>query len=142
MKLGLFAFLTLLGVTVLLASPYLPGRIFFRAYEELELGMTQNDVRQLFGEKQDFSCRLGSSEIWYYSRPGFLTGTFDEMKFARGTIVQSADELPYAYANVQLAFDAEGLLHAFTWNGETRSVASTSGMVGGDHLKYLVNTDF
>ena len=118
------------------------GWRFSRAYRQLKLGMTQDDVRKLFGTVPDFDCRCKSSQIWYFSAPGFFTGNFEDVDLRRGATVQSLDDLPDVYDHVQLAFDASGRLHAFTWIGETYTVESKSGSVSGSRFSELSSSDF
>jgi hypothetical protein len=115
---------------------------FSGAYSQLELGMTEDAVRGVFGPTPDFDCRYKSSWIWYYRGPGFFTGDFEDVELERGATVQSLDDLPDVYDHVQLAFDSEGRLHAYTWIGEAYTVESTSGSVSGSHFRELPDSDF
>ena len=77
-----------------------PGWRFSRSYSRLQLGMTQDDVRELFGRHPDFDCRYTSFEVWYYRCPGFFTGNLDDVELNRGATVQSLDDLPDIYDHV------------------------------------------
>ena len=104
--------------------------------------MTQDDVRELFGRHPEFDCRYTSFEIWYYRSPGFFTGDLDDVELNRGATVQSLDDLPDVYDHVQLAFDSQGALHAYTWIGESYTVESKNGSVRGSHFAKLSPCDF
>jgi len=119
-----------------------PGWRFFRSYNRLQLGMTQDEVRELFGTNPDFDCRYKSFEIWYYRAPDWHAGDFDDVELERGATVQSLDDLPDVYDHVQLAFDNQGRLHAYTWIGETYTVETKNGSVNGSHFAELSPSDF
>ena len=120
-----------------------PGWRFSRAYDQLDLRMTQDDVRELLGPTPDFDCHYKSSQIWYYRPPaGWFTSNFDEVELERGATVQSLEDLPDVYDHVQLAFDVNGRLHAYTWIGESYTVESTNGSVKGSHFSKLASSDF
>ncbi|MFO7901875.1 MAG: hypothetical protein R6U98_04380 [Pirellulaceae bacterium] len=104
--------------------------------------MTQDDVREVFGRGPDFDCRYKSSQIWYYRAPGFFAGDFEDVELSRGATVQSLDDLPDVYDHVQLAFGTQGNLHAYTWIGESYTVESKNGSVGGSHFAKLSPSDF
>lgn len=132
-----FVFLTLLGTAYLLLHDS-PNRRFSRAYRQLQLGMTQDDIRELFGPTPDFDCRYKSYEIWYYRSPDlFFTLKFDDIGLKRGEMVQSLDDLPDVYDHVQFAFDTNGRLHAYTWIGESCTVQCVNGPVEGSHFSKL-----
>jgi hypothetical protein len=119
-----------------------PAWRFSRAYGQLQLGMTENDVRELLGATPDFECRYRSYRIWYYRVPDFLAGDFDEVQLDRGVTVSSLADLPDVYDHIQLAIDASGRLHAFTWIGESYTVESMNGSVRGSHFSRLSPSDF
>jgi outer membrane protein assembly factor BamE (lipoprotein component of BamABCDE complex) len=119
-----------------------PGWRFGRSYRQLQLGMTQSEVRTLFGRSPDFDCRFQSSEIWYYRSPGIFSSGWEGVELDRGGTAQTLDELPVVYDHVQLAFDAEGVLHAYTWIGETYTVESKKGPVSGSRFTVLSPNDF
>lgn len=119
-----------------------PGWRFSRSYSRLEFGMSKDDVRALFGRDPDFDCRYKSYEIWYYRAPGFFADKFDNVKLSRGATVPSLRDLPDVYDHVQLAFDAQGRLHAYTWIGESYTVQSKNGSACGSHLAKLPPSDF
>jgi hypothetical protein len=140
---ALVAFL-LLGFAYYL--PRSPGWRFAGAYRQLRLGMSQDDVRKLFGPEIEFACRYKSSDIWYYRAPNLpffdLAGDFKNSNIERGATVPTLNDLPNVYDHVQLAFDAGGRLHAYTWIGETYTVESTNRSVPGSHFKELSPSDF
>ena len=131
--------LTTIGYFTLVNSP---GWKFSRIYNELEPGMSQQEVRNLFGKKPDFDCRLGSSEIWYFQGPDDLAGSFDDVDLVRGSTVQTKNDLPDVYDHIQLAFDSGGHLFAYTWIGETYTVESTDGSASGSNLNKLPDSAF
>jgi len=98
----------------------------------------------LFGTNPDFDCCYKSFEIWYYRAPDWLglAGDFDDVELERGATVQSLDDLPDVYDHVQLAFDNQGRLHAYTWIGETYTVETKNGSVNGSHFAELSPSDF
>jgi hypothetical protein len=106
------------------------------------LGMTQDEVQELFGPRLDFECRYKSYQIWYYRAPDFLAGDFDEVRLQRGEELPSLDDLPDVYDHVQLAFDANGRVHAYTWIGETYTVEAKNGSVRGSSFSRLSSSDF
>ena len=128
-----------IGYIVIVDSP---GRRFGRAYGQLELGMSKNKVRALFSAEPEFECRLRSSDIWYIRAPDDLAGNFENVDIQSGSNVNSTSELPDVYDHVQLAFDSEDRLHAFTWIGETYTVESTTGSTRGSHFNLLPDSNF
>ncbi len=113
------------------------GRNFYRNYKALRIGMSKTEVQVLFGNTPDYACRFSKSEIWYYRAPGWFTRAFPENTPERGTLYQNIADLPDVYDHVQLAFDSNSQLTAFTWIGESYTVESGSGSVKGSHLKNL-----
>jgi len=130
-----------IGVVWMIAATS-PGRKFLRAYQSLHLGKTKDEVRGLFGPTPDFECRFRASDIWYYKGRSAFAQEFDEVKLERGATVDSLGELPDVHASVQLAFDAEGRLHAYTRSGESYAVESTQGSVDGSHFRVLQPSGF
>ena len=96
----------------------------------------RDDVRHLFGSKPDFDCRYRSYEIWYYRSPNAsVVYNFDGVGLECGARVQSLADLPDVYDYVQLAFDANGHLHAYTWIGESYTIERANGPAKGSHFK-------
>jgi hypothetical protein len=114
-----------------------PGPRFTRSYKQLQIGMPRSKVQALFGREPDYHCRVGRSEIWYYRAPGHFTGDFPAGTPESGTLYQEAGELPDVYDHVQLAFDEDGNLVAYTWIGETHTVEYRGGSVNGGHFRLL-----
>ena len=144
-KLKLTRWAVLAALLVIVAGMFLynsPGWRFGRAYSELQLGMSKTQVRKLFNREPDYECKLRSSEIWYVCAPDFLAGDFSGINKPSGSIFQTAKALPDVYDHVQLAFDSDDQLHAFTWIGETYTVESTTGSVSGSHFKSLPDANF
>src|SRR5437764_667132 len=104
--------------------------------------MSEDEVTKLFGKKPDFECGYQSYGIWYYRAPGPFTGRFDKIKLESGATVQSLSDLPNVYDHVQLAFDSQGRLHAYTWIGETSTVELKNRSVRGSDFAKLSPSDF
>ncbi len=119
-----------------------PGQRFGRAYNQLQLGMSKSQVRRLFNRGPDYECKLRSSDIWYVGAPDFLAGDFSDVTDPPGSIFNSTKQLPDVYDHVQLAFDSDDRLHAFTWIGETYTIESTTGSISGSHFKLLSDASF
>lgn len=113
-----------------------------RAYSQLQLGMSKSQVRDLFDRKPDFECKLRSSDIWYIRAPDFLAGDFSDINDPSGSTFKTTNELPDVYDHVQLAFDSDDRLHAFTWIGETYTVESRIGSTPGSHFNVLADSSF
>jgi hypothetical protein len=118
------------------------GYKFLWAYDQLQLGMAKSDVQHLFGVKPSYHCMLGEYEIWYIRDSGFFTKDFPENVSEPGAMYQSASEIPDTFGYVQLAFDRDDKLFAFTWIGETFYVESRAGKVNGSHFKQLPSGTF
>ena len=98
--------------------------------------MPRSNVQALFGQQPDYDCRFGRSEIWYYAAPGF-TADFPADTPEAGVTYESLNELPDVYDYVQIAFDANGNVAAYTWIGETYTVEYWGGSVRGSHFRLL-----
>ena len=99
--------------------------------------MSASEVQTLFGVEPDYHCRFGHSEIWYYARHGRFTGKFPAGTPDAGSLYRDVTKLPDVYDNVQIAFDENGNLAAYTWIGETFTVEYWGGSVQGTHFKLL-----
>ena len=104
--------------------------------------MTKTQVKRLFDKETSYECRLRKSDIWYIKAPDHLAGNFDDVRLPSGSNYTSARTLPDIYDHVQLAFDTDGRLHAYTWIGETYTVESRSGSIPGSHFKELADSNF
>jgi len=133
---------TLLTVVAGFALYNSPGWRHSRAYNKLQLGMSKSQVRDLFKREPEYECKLRASDIWYIRAPDFLAGDFSDVDDPSGSTFTSTTELPDVYDHVQLAFDVEDQLHAFTWIGETYTVESTVGSTRGSHFNVLADSDF
>jgi len=118
-----------------LASP--AKAAFYRYTDELVIGMAKDKVQALFGETPAYVCKLSESEVWYYAAPGRLTGTFPDNTPERGTLYRSTADLPDIYGHIQLAFDSNDELIAYTFIGESYTTEWRSGSVKGSHFKHL-----
>lgn len=115
-----------------------PGNQFVRKYHQLKVGMANEDVNRFFGKSPEYSCTFKSYRICYYLAPSPFGGTRNpDLSHLPDGAVASASELPYIYAAVQVAFDADGKLAAFTRNGETHVIVTTGGEVPGSSLEQL-----
>ncbi|HCS53132.1 hypothetical protein [uncultured Rubinisphaera sp.] len=133
---------TLLIVVAGLALYNSPGWRHLRAYKKLRLGMSKSQVLVLFDREPVYECKLRESDIWYIRAPDFLAGDFSDVDAPSGSTFTSTTELPNVYDHVQLAFDFEDQLHAFTWIGETNTVESTIGSTPGGHFNVLDDSYF
>lgn len=116
---------------------HLPGPRFLGAYRLLRIGMTVPEVQSLFGGEPVYHCRFGRSAIWYYVQNNRFAGTFPPDTPAAGSLYEDSAKLPDVYDHVQIAFDENGKLVAYTWIGETNSVEYSGGSVRGTHFKHL-----
>jgi len=91
----------------------------------------------MFGQEPDYYCRFGRSEIWYYAAPGTFTGDFPADTPESGATYERLSELPDVYDHVQMAFDENANLTAYTWIGETYTVEYRGGSVRGTHFRLL-----
>lgn len=110
---------------------------FYRNYDTLKIGMPKAEVQAIYGESPAYACRLSTSEIWYYAAPGRLTGKFPDNTPQRGALYGSAKDLPDVYGHIQLAFDSNNELTAFTFIGESYTTEWRGGSVKGTHFKDL-----
>ena len=111
---------------------------FKAAYEKLSLGMNFKAVSALIGTPADYEYGLGTFRIYYW-RSSRLYSCAERAKpdFSRGRVVTQLDDLPDLYGYVQLAFDSNDTLCAYTFIGEAYTVESASGSVKGSHLSEL-----
>lgn len=118
------------------------GVTFYKAYQQLRIGMPKSRVQQLFGTTPTYAYSLNAFDIWYYKSKGIhkLNGPVDVP--VSGSRFQSADDLPDLYDYVTIAFDENEKVHAFTWIGETYTVESVDGPVNGTHFKLLPKKTF
>lgn len=134
---------TVLAIPILCGLTYMLGltsparTTFYRNYKALKMGMPKAEVQALYGESPAYACRLIASEIWYYAAPGRLTGKFPDNTPQRGELYGSAKDLPNVYGHIQLAFDTNNEVIAFTFIGESATVESRGGSVKGSHFKCL-----
>lgn len=118
------------------------GHGFLWKYDQLQLGMSKSDVQHLFAVQPAYHCMLREYEIWYIRDSGFFTRDFPENVPELGVAYQSASDLPDTFGYVQLAFDRDDKLFAFTWIGETYYVESRAGKISGSHFKKLPRETF
>jgi hypothetical protein len=121
------------------------GWRFSQGYRQLQIGMNRDQVEDLLGRGSVFECRYKSYEVCYYMVPDPFTPDtkrFDRVRIRRGASVQSLDELPDVYGHVQVAFDANCRLHAYTWIGGRHTVETKNRSVKGNHFSRLRPSDF
>ena len=127
----------LIGLTTALGLTSPAKTTFYRNYPTLKIGMPKAEIQAVFGETPTYSCRFSASEIWYYAAPGRLTGKFPANTPERGTLYGSAADLPDVYDHIQLAFNSNDELIAFTFIGESDTTEWRGGSVKGTHFKHL-----
>lgn len=119
-----------------------PQRQLGRCYNRLHLGQTKQQVEAVFERRPDYRCLFENSEIWYYSPVSTFPVDMGSNALPNGARYRELRDLPDVYDNVQLAFDRNGALHAYTHIGEELHVTSTRGPVKGSHFKVLARTSF
>jgi hypothetical protein len=132
-----FGFAAVLLCSVFYGWVYSPGSQFLNSYRQLRIGMSLSEVQRLFGPTPVYHCRTGGSVIWYFAGPGSFNRKFPEDSPEAGSLLSDATQLPNVYDHVQIAFDANDRLSAFTWIGETYTVEYSGGSVRGSHFKLL-----
>jgi len=150
----------LLAVGLLGASHYLPGRVFYRHYDSLAVGQTEAQVREIFGREPDYSYAYRNARILHYFRNGLFPGNLpvrinDEpmLSTVDGETVNTPPrelptrfdahtDIPYVYASAQIMIGEDGLVKAFTCNGEAEVVHTVAGDVPGTHLSVLEESFF
>ena len=115
---------------------------FNEAYEKLRIGDTMSEVVALFGRRPDHTFLLRSSEIWYFRKPDDRTARVIANASSDPKRIESPRKLPDAYNHVQIAFDAQGKVFAFTWVGEDPEIHSTNGSIKGSNLGLLEESAF
>lgn len=154
----LAVFLVALGFWA--ASHYLPGRVFYRHYESLAVGQTEAQVQEIFGREPDYSYAYRNARILHYFRNGLFPGNLpvrinDEpmLSTVDGETVHTPPrelptrfdahtDIPYVYASAQIMIGKDGLVKAFTCNGEADVVHTVDGGVPGSHLSDLEESFF
>lgn len=115
-------------------------RAFKSSYDSLSIGMHLKTVLKMMDIPPKYEYRYESFRILYFQPPPDpLWNPPDPViaNYGAGQVVSNLDELPNIYDYVQLAFDSNDLLCAFTWIGESYAVESVSGPVKGAHLAKL-----
>jgi hypothetical protein len=113
------------------------GWRFKANYERLALGHPFSEVLDMMGSQPDYEYQYASFRIAYYRAPSIFRGDTDMIGYAHGQVVATLEELPYLYDCVQLAFNSNNVLVAYTWIGETYTVEAIGGSVKGSHLSAL-----
>ena len=146
-----FSVLAAVLVGAQIALYFAPGRVFLRSYARLAIGQSKQEVVDIFGRTPDYCCSYGESEIDYFFREAYNVFRVDyepQTKEVGGervpippdempSAVARKEEIPYAYGACLTVFDRDGVMRAFTWNGEETHVHTDQGDVEGDHLSIL-----
>lgn len=126
------------------------GSGFTSAYEHLALGMPLATVLNMMGSPPECEYRYKSFIILYFRPPPSRFSRFFNpypepvtvsLDYSPGKVVSQLDKLPDLYGFVQLAFDSNDTLCAYTWIGESYTVESLSGSVKGSHLSKLTRLE-
>lgn len=115
-------------------------RQFSKRVDLLSLGMSRHDVLDTLRASPVYDYRYGAFRILYIRPPrgALYEGPEPIVKgYVPGAVVHDLHELPNIYNHIQLAFDSEDLLCAFTWIGESYYIKSNSGDVRGAHFSKL-----
>lgn len=130
--------LVICAVVALSATRIRSALAFKAAFEKLSLGMTFKAVSALIGTPADYEYGLGTFRIYYWRSPRLYSCT-ERVKpdLSRGRVVTRLDDLPDLYGYVQVAFDSNDTLRAYTFIGEAYTVEAASGSVRGSHLSKL-----
>jgi len=127
----------LIGLATALGLTSPSKTTFYRNYKALKIGMPKAEIQALFGKTPTYSCRYSASEIWYYAAPGLLTEKFPDNTPEQGMLHARAADLPDVYGHIQLAFNSNDELIAFTFIGESYTAEWQGGSVKGTHFKHL-----
>lgn len=105
-----------------------------RDYRQLRIGLSKDEVTDVFGKEPAHVCRIDGIEIWYLPRN---RGAFSKVEEELPSHVTEFQKIPYVYDSVQVAFDRQNRVCAFTWNGETDVVRTVNGIYPGDSIASL-----
>ena len=130
--------LGILGIGFVVYVKSLPPR----PDQQLEIGMSESEIHEIFGSPPDFWCRYRTYRICYYEGHGRFSSSFDDVVLEQGATVESLEELPDIYDAVQLAIDANGRLYAHTVIGEVYEVRTARGNVKGSTFAKLDDSNF
>lgn len=143
---GTIAFLV--GI-ILTARPTVSERRFSRAYKDLTLGMTPQEVGASFESPPVLTCTYGSALIEYYQPPPprirwmDTRGKIDRSRHPDGAVIGTLNETPDPYDHVVVAYGAAGHSIAHTRIGEEIHIhTKTRGPVRGSSFLVLRPSDF
>ena len=120
-----------------------PSRQLRNSVGQLDLEMSVAEAESIIGEPADWELRYGSSRICYYDGgQRILEYDFSDFGIPSGGNVDSLEELYSAHGYAALAFDADGLLHAYTLIGEMQTIKSRRGAIPGSNLSAMIDSDF
>ena len=139
MKHALLLLALIIGLLALMAGSWLyvetaPGRDHVRKYRSLSFGMTKSDLLAHYGTTPDHTCIMGSWQILLYYRHDRLPSPDPDTLPA---VVTSPSDIPGVYGAQQLLLNADGLLVAWTWNGETDTIVTIDGKYEGSDFTGL-----
>lgn len=114
---------------------YHPGNIFYRKYQQVQVGMTLSQLHHLFARSPDYVCKFNGAQIVYYTRGG----RFDKKPapLVLPLAVQKAEQIPYLYGSGQFLFNSQGILVAYTCCGEELNVHTTQGNFSGGDIRVI-----
>ena len=114
-----------------------PGNRFSRSYAQLRVSMTQAEVKQTFDREPDYICGYKNMQVLYWVRDRHELERFANTLPSR---LEKVDDLPDIYSAAQILVGPDGLVAAFTWNGESMWIQSTIGERHGPNLTVLPET--
>lgn len=113
------------------------ARRFWRMYEQLEIGMSYEEVQSLFGREPEYECSYADCKVVYFFRNG-ITDSYDSYPLDDfPQRVDSKKHIPSIYAAGQLLFTPDNELAAFTVNGESYRIFTPDGEIPGSSLSLL-----
>ena len=126
-----------------LSSRWSDGWAFKAAYESLALGMPLSVVVDMISSAPEYEYGYQSFRILYFRSPSPFCRAPDPatLDYRPGKVVARLDDLPDIYGSLQLAFDSNDNLCAYTFIGEGYTVESFGGSVRGDHLSELTHLE-
>ena len=106
-------------------------------YNQLQTGLSKDQIESIFDNKPDYRCRYKDYEIWYFAKRGPFVPPIPQDKYEPNYLYQSSDQLPDVYGYVTIAFDRTNKVYAYTWIGETYTVDFVGGSVKGTHFSLI-----
>jgi len=109
---------------------------FGEAWSDLELGITEEQAIALFGKEPALKLPFWENTILYFEDPMFENYPSHYTQYQKKEITEIS-EIPDVYAAVQLLFNKDGGLVAYTRNGETQTIRTITGEYPGDNLNSI-----